>query len=270
MTDLERVRDSYIKLLIKSLLNEIYPDSEQGQVSGTNGLKIFIKNVIEKFGYKLVRPVTKDQRQNGTFWPMYAHTMVGQERLKNLRTCLEDVIQKSIPGDFIETGVWRGGSCILAKGIFNAYGEKRKVFVADSFAGLPEGTVGVDSKSAVGNLYKVDLLAISVDEVKANFNTYSLLDDSVIFLKGWFKDTLPTISQDQRFAVVRLDGDMYESTRDAIVALYPKLSNGGYLIVDDYHDIEACKTAIDEYRQQNNIIEPVMNIDTNGVYWQKV
>lgn len=80
--------------------------------------------------------------------------------------------------------------------------------------------------------------------MRANFARSGLLDDQVVFLQGWFKDTLPAIPPGQRFALVRLDGDLYESTLDALTHLYPNLSVGGWLVVDDYGVIEACRQAV--------------------------
>ena len=116
-------------------------------------------------------------------------------------------------------------------------------------------------------LHKHQFLSISEDEVAANFNKYSLLDDQVVFLKGWFKDTLPNAPID-KLAVMRLDGDMYESTMDVLVNLYPKLSTGGYCIIDDYA-LPACKQAVDDYRGKMNIKSPIIEVDWTGVYWQK-
>jgi O-methyltransferase len=90
----------------------------------------------------------------------------------------------------------------------------------------------------------------------------------VQFLKGWFKDTLPQ-APIERLAVARLDGDMYESTMTAIEALYPKVQPGGFVIVDDYGAVPACKRAIEDYRARFGITEPIETIDWTGVYWRK-
>jgi hypothetical protein len=89
----------------------------------------------------------------------------------------------------------------------------------------------------------------------------------VRFLPGWFRDTLPTLGA-ERFAVVRLDGDMYESTMVALESLYPRLSVGGYLIVDDYA-IGLCRRAVADYRSRHGIDEPIVRIDHTGVFWRK-
>ena len=110
------------------------------------------------------------------------------------------------------------------------------------------------------------IVAVGLDEVKANFSRYGLLDDQVEFVKGWFKDTMPGIGI-KKLAVLRLDGDLYESTWDVICSLYPRLQRGGYLIVDDYQ-IPACKEAISDYRSQQGISSPIQPIDGFGVFWK--
>ena len=201
--------------------------------------------------------------------------MIGLKRLQNIQDCVTDVIEKGVPGDLIETGVWRGGASIFMRAILKAHGDTaRKMWVADSFEGLPKpdpknypADAAEERKDA---FYKFDQLAVSEEKVRANFARYGLLDDQVTFLKGWFRDTLPTIPATQRFAIIRLDGDLYESTWDAITALYPKLSVGGYCLIDDYGGIPACRAAVDEYRSQNGINEPIQSVDRSCVFWQKV
>jgi len=90
----------------------------------------------------------------------------------------------------------------------------------------------------------------------------------VRFLKGWFRDTLPA-APIERLAVLRLDGDMYQSTMDTLVNLYPKVSQGGYVIVDDYGAIPACRQAVNDYRAANGITEEIRDIDWTGIFWQK-
>ncbi len=198
--------------------------------------------------------------------------MIGHARLDNIQTCVTDVLEDNIPGDLIEAGVWRGGAAILMRAVLTAHGASdRNVWLADSFKGLPAPDLvrypadeGLDFS---GN----PVLAVGVEQVKANFARYDLLDDHVRFLVGWFKDTLPAAPIEQ-LAVIRLDGDLYESTIDAITALYPKLAVGGYLIVDDYNAPgwdKACGQAIRDYRSEHDIREPIREIDWTGVYWRR-
>jgi O-methyltransferase len=164
--------------------------------------------------------------------------------------------------------VWRGGATIFMRGYLAAHGiTDRTVWVADSFAGLPPPTLAQDA----GHDYSAavaPILAISREEVEGLFRRYDLLDRQVKFLQGWFKDTLPTAPID-RLAVLRLDGDLYESTMDALNALYAKVSAGGFVIVDDYHDIDPCKQAVDEFRARYGVTDPITDIDWSGVYWRK-
>ena len=211
----------------------------------------------------------KKARENGTDWPECADTMIGLKRLNNVQMCVTDVVRRGVPGDLIETGVWRGGSTIFMRAILKAFADQnRTVWVADSFQGLPKPDVVNYPADTKDSFHECDQLRISVDQVKANFAKYGLLDDQVQFLKGWFKDTLH-IAPIEKLAVLRLDGDMYESTMDAFSALYHKLSPGGYCIVDDYGAVESCKQATHDFRDKHGITEPIQQIDWTGVFWQK-
>lgn len=207
-------------------------------------------------------------RTLGLDQPYEAETMIGIRRLDNLRSCIRSVVEDDVPGDLIETGVWRGGAVIFMRGALLAYGdETRNVWAADSFEGLPAPNPQY-SNDADSKLHTWTHLEVGLETVKANFEKYGLLDDRVKFLKGWFSDTLPGAPID-RLAVLRLDGDMYESTMDALKPLYPKLSPGGFCIVDDYHKIEACRRAIHDYRDEHGITEEIHTIDEDSVYWRR-
>ena len=117
-------------------------------------------------------------------------------------------------------------------------------------------------------LAKRDYLRVSEDEVRETFRRYGLLDGQARFVKGWFRDTLRA-APIERLAVLRLDGDMYESTIEALHALYPKVSPGGFVIVDDYGAIPACRQATDDYRRAHGIDAPMTQVDWTGVWWRK-
>lgn len=197
-----------------------------------------------------------------------AHTMIGCKRLDNIHRCLDVIRQERIPGDLMETGVWRGGAVIFMRGYLAAYNiADRIVWAADSFAGLPKPVAPQDA----GYDFSADvhpILAISIEEVKHLFTKYNLLDDKVRFVKGWFSESLPNISVKQ-LALLRLDGDLYQSTRDALVNLYHRVAPGGFVIIDDYGDFEPCKAAVDEFRAEHNITEAIERIDWTGVFWRK-
>jgi len=228
-----------------------------------------IKSANSSLGIYKEKNYLKEDRMEGRDWPVRADTMVGLKRLRNIRNCAEDIIANNIPGDFIETGVWRGGSTIFMKAILKAYNITDKtVWVADSFEGLPKPNEEKykDDKGDIHYIFKE--LAIPIEKVKYNFEKYGLLDDKVKFLKGWFKDTMPT-APIEKLSLLRLDGDLYESTIDVLKYLYPKLSVGGYLIIDDYA-LPNCKSAVDDYRKEHNITEQVEVVDWSGVFWKKL
>jgi O-methyltransferase len=208
-------------------------------------------------------------KQEGRRWPSRAHTMLGFARLDSLQSQIEDVLQSGVPGDLIECGAWRGGATILMRAVLKAHGvTNRKVWVADSFEGLPPPDPDRYPADAGDQHHSIDFLAVSLDEVKDNFSSYGLLDGQVRFLRGWFKDTLPA-ARIERLAILRVDGDMYESTMDELKSLYPKLSVGGYVIIDDVGAVPGSKKAVRDYREEHGITAEIETIDWTGIYWQK-
>lgn len=217
--------------------------------------------------------VTGRSLEEGFGWerpfPPRLLTMIGRRRLENVRRCVEDVLSRRVPGDLIEAGVWRGGAAILMRAVLAAHGVRdRSVVAADSFQGVPPPRPTAYPADAGMDLHRDPELAATVDEVRANFSGFDLLDDQVEFVEGLFRDTLPSLAA-RRWAVVRLDGDLYESTMDGLRYLYPSLSPGGFLIVDDYGAYPACATAVDDYRRDHAVTEPITHIDWTGVYWRK-
>lgn len=207
-------------------------------------------------------------RADGMDWPTWAHTMIGWKRLDHLQWCVETVLEEGIPGDLIETGVWRGGACILMRGVLAARGvTDRSVWVADSFCGLPPPSPDKYPADEGDTHHTHTALAIPREEVENNFEAYGLLDGQVRFLEGWFKDTLPS-APIASLAVLRLDGDMYESTIQVLEALYPRLSPGGFCIIDDYA-LKGCRKAVMDFIQSSCpgiVPEP---IDRMGAWWRK-
>ena len=240
----EVTRHLYLDLMMRSLLDYLYGDQ---RFAGC-----------------------EDRARIGEFGlPAIAHTMIGIDRLKTILACLEDVIGNRVPGDLIETGVWRGGACIFMRAILKAHGIlDRRVWVADSFRGLPvpdESKYPYDTGLDFSGYEEV---AVSLGEVKKNFERYGLLDECVQFLPGWFKDTLPDAPID-RLAVLRLDGDLYESTTNALESLYPKLSIGGYVVVDDYGVLVACRQAVHDFRDAHGIHDEITWVDESEIFWKR-
>lgn len=267
----------YLDLLKKSLSFTLWPEPgtpiETGNYRGSFLTKLALSLLRRRFRSEHLQVVkqrclTTEEREEGKIWPGYADTMIGLKRLDNLQFCVETAIRERVEGDLIETGVWRGGACILMRAILAAYAiDNRKVYVADSFAGLPKPDEKTFPADKGDRHHTFEVLAVSQEQVADNFRRYGLLDDQVVFLKGWFKDTLPT-APIEKLAVLRLDGDMYGSTMDTLTNLYSKLSRGGFCIIDDYA-LTGCRKAVDDFRAEKGITADMQVVDWTGRYWRK-
>jgi O-methyltransferase len=275
-------KDLYLDLLKKCLTASLYDESAWHIIEGARRpqerrlarpvllLKGLLRHWLVSFCRKrsllLVRKQAfqADEREEGHDWPCFGYAMTGQRRLENLQECMEEVLINQVPGDFIETGVWRGGTTIFMRALLKLHGvTDRTVWVADSFEGLPVPASLTDGP----DLSHSEHLAVSLEQVKANFARFGLLDEQVRFLKGWFRDTLPG-APIERLAILRLDGDLYSSTMDALSALYHRVSHGGFVIVDDYHAVPACRRAVTDFLEKHQIDANIQTIDWTGVYWK--
>lgn len=240
-----RLRTAYLDLLCDSLVGRLNRDPALQEHIG---------------GYD------DEYRVNGWDWPSAAPSMIGWKRMHHLRNECERVIREHVAGDFLEAGVWRGGAAMMMRGVLKAYGiGDRKVLAADSFAGLPHDT---DATDAAAFLRDAADLAVPLDEVRAAFHRYGLLDAQVVFLKGDFSETfkIPPAAQ---LAILRLDGDTYMSARHTLAGLYDTVSSGGSVILDDYFLFADFKRAVDAFRSEHDIADPIVRIDDYGGYWIK-
>ena len=244
---LDKARGLYLDLIQRCLINSIYEDPPADP--GSSGV------------------YSAAVREIGSDWPSHGHSMIGARRMFNLRCLCEYTLEHDVPGDFIETGVWRGGAAIMMRAVLAAYQDtERNIWVADSFEGLPPPDPQKYPADAGDISYTCRELAISLEQVQSNFAKYNLLDAQVRFLKGWFRDTLPS-APIERLAVLRLDGDLYESTMDSLNALYDKVSQGGFVIIDDFL-LPKCRRAVEDFRAARHIREPIQEIDGSGVFWE--
>jgi len=282
----------YLELLKKSLVNELYVENEAKLIKSMsailNNLEMTLQELFNIRNDRSLLDLLSNNKVHGMSLALakinsdgsatiedwtrncteLSHTMIGRKRLDNIQYCIETVLEENIPGDLIETGIWRGGAVIFMRGVLAAYGiTDRIVWAADSFEGVPAPSlpedVDLDLSARV-----LPVLAVSIEEVMDLFERYDLLDEQVSFIQGWFKDSLAR-APIETLAVLRLDGDLYESTMDALNPLYPKVSKGGFIIVDDYYSCPPCKKAIDEFRAQYSIQSELRQIDDQSVYWRR-
>ena len=270
----------YLDLLKRSVLNETYLDDELRL--------LYLRDCLggqETFDYSVYHDIRAARRAQydllaearsiGRFPERdihrcgFSHTMIGRKRIDSLHACLDIIRAEAVPGDFVECGIWRGGACMFMTGYARIHGlTERLIHVADSFKGLPAPSHAQDRNLDLSSS-RYPELAVSEETVRENFAATGLPLDRVRFLKGWFKDTLPGAPISQ-IALLRLDGDLYESTMDALDALYPKVAPGGIVIVDDYNGLPMCRQAVIDYFERHDLPAPqVTEIDWTGVWWRK-
>lgn len=269
MSSNNHLKDLYLNTLRDTLTGEIFNDNKAGHGFWCNLFhRIFPSLEISK------RVTNSSEYSLGKHWPSKALTMVGKKRLDNIRFALETCIAEDVKGDFVECGVWRGGASIFAAGVIKAYSPilNRYVFCFDSFEGLPPASTSIDLADKHSASFSEQLLSVSRQDVLTNFARFDLMDLNVHLIEGWFENTLPKymyFSVDSPIAVLRADGDWYSSTKCILENLYQHVSPKGFIIIDDYGMVEACKIAVDEFRSVNNITTPLVDIDGSGVYWRK-
>lgn len=279
MADEGVARALYLDLLRGTLTRALMEDADEllslcnrpGPITRRRRWGLRLGQLLRARGYELVRmhPYDAEMRAGGRDWPARAETMMGLRRLQQLQHSVEQVLHENVPGDLLEAGVWRGGGGILMRGVLEVYGcRDRTVWLADSFQGLPSPDESKYPADRGMDFHEYSYLAVSEAQVRDNFRRYGLLDEHVRFLPGWFKDTLATAPVEQ-LAILRLDGDLYQSTMEALEALYPKLSVGGFCIIDDYGAFRACRKAVHHYRSRNAIRDRIVDIDGIGAFWRR-
>lgn len=274
------LRRRYLTLLKRALVNLIYPEHDlrvdllesEGKGPDRTAYQRRMRDIRYTEAETYARLV--DYKTQGLNWHgkvmRFSHTMIGLRRLDNLDYCAASVFANGVPGDFLEAGVCQGGAAIFLRALQVIHGQsQRRTWVADSFRGLPPPSIGIDVDLNMDFSESLQpWLAVSADAVRDNFRTYDLLSENVRFIEGWFSESLPAAPVEQ-LAILRVDADLYESTRDVLDALYDRVSPGGFVIVDDYHAFEPCRVAVDEFRARRAIAAPLRRVDWTAVYWQK-
>jgi len=206
------------------------------------------------------------------------HTMVGRRRLLNAVKSVLDVNDRKIAGAIVECGVWKGGCAGAMGAAASLAATGRKLWLFDSFEGLPEPTEtdgGVAASYASGRsdgrLLTIGECVGPLGDVRTLlFEKLQLPEDRADIRVGWFQDTIPAAACEiGPIAVLRLDGDWYESTRICLEHLYPAVAAGGYVIIDDYGYWEGCRKATDEYLTAQRVAVDLIPIDGCGVYFRK-
>jgi O-methyltransferase len=247
-------------------------------------LKNIFHSVLKNFGYALVKPDKRlvvdglpadfDKATLDTFHKVKSYTMTSPERIASLCNAVNYLVKNKIEGDFVECGVWRGGSTMAAIDTLVKAGDtSREIYLYDTFEGMSEPTeldkvfTGTGADELMKSSDKNDATSVwcysALEEVQQNVGTLKYPASKVHYVKGKVEDTIPqTIPQ--KIALLRLDTDWYESTAHELKHLYPLLVPGGVIIIDDYGHWEGARKAVDEYIEAEKLPLLLNRIDYTG------
>ncbi|WP_044237303.1 TylF/MycF/NovP-related O-methyltransferase [Flexithrix dorotheae] len=249
-------------------------------------MKKLIANILSSLGYEIIKKshflnlkktppdIESDEEFMEIYAKCYPFTMSSIPRMYSLYQAVKYTVAKNIPGDFVECGVWKGGSSmIIAHTLMKLGINNRKIYLYDTFDGMSEPTQkditvrGEDADQLLKSAEKESDYSVwaysPIEEVKNNLFETSYPKENLVFVKGKVEETIPqTIPP--KIALLRLDTDWYESTYHELVHLYPILEEKGALIIDDYGHWQGAREAVDTYFKENGIIPMLNRIDYTG------
>ena len=239
-----------------------------------------VKKTIQRLahicGYEITQeiPTDFDDEDVQIINSVKPYTMTNAERIFSLIQSVRYVVKNNIPGDIVECGVWRGGSMMAtAKTLLQLNNKEKQLYLFDTFEGMtkPE-KIDVSQSNLIAseefNNTKVDSdsstwCRASLEDVKSNLFSIGYDKEKIHFIKGKVENTLPS-DEIKTISILRLDTDWYKSTKHELIHLFPKISKGGVLIIDDYGFWQGAKKAVDEYISENNIQILLNRIDNTG------
>lgn len=223
-----------------------------------------LNKILSGFGYKIIKDNFNEEYAE--FLDLYEfckpYTMTSVERMYALYKGVEYVVKNNIPGDFVECGVWKGGSSMLIAKTLQKFGiTDRNIWMYDTYEGMVEpgeedkDTTGEKAHDTWTKLKKEDKsgwCVSSIEEVKNNLKTTNYPNQLLHFVQGMVEDTIPNVMPKGNLALLRLDTDWYESTKHELEHMYPLLVSKGIFIIDDYGHWVGAKKALDEYLLNTN------------------
>lgn len=243
-------------------------------------MKKLLLKIIKKLGYSVSKnsDLYPDIHEN-EFWEIYSlcspYTMTSVERMYSLYASVDYILKNKIEGDFVECGVWRGGSAMLmAKMLSNRNIVDRKIYLYDTFEGMAEPSshdLAYNGENAstqladnVNDKENTVWCLADLNDVKNNLKKSGFSENNLVYIKGKIEDTVPSNMPENKIALLRLDTDWYESTKHELIYLFPKLIENGVLIIDDYGHWQGCRKAVDEYIKEHKLPILLNRIDYTG------
>ena len=234
--------------------------------------------------FKKTKKINEIPEEYSEFLDIYLfckdYTMTTIERMYALYKSTEHIIKNNIAGDFVECGVWRGGSTMVVLKTLEKFGIiDRKIWLFDTFEGMSEPTVDDEdfkkesAKKQLQNSKKEDSIIwayATIEDVKNNISLCNYPKENIFYIKGKVEDTLPNKTYFDAISLLRLDTDWYESTKIELQTLYPLLQKKGIMIIDDYGHWLGCRKAVDEFFEARNEFPLLQRIDYTGRLFQKI
>lgn len=246
-------------------------------------LRKIIRGIFNKSGYDLIKtdkglinglPADFDEPTIDTYNKIRLFTMTTPERVAALCAAVNHLVRNNIQGDFVECGVWKGGSTMAAiDTLLKAQDKSREIYLYDTFEGMSEPTehdktftgLTADEMLGPGNkqVAASNWCYSAMEEVEKNINSLNYPASQIHYIKGKVEDTIPQ-TVPQKIALLRLDTDWYESTSHELKHLYPLLVPGGIIIIDDYGHWKGARKAVDEYITSQKLSLFLHRIDYSG------
>jgi O-methyltransferase len=248
----------------------------------------FVGKTASRFGLSISRvstlenrlPVEATSQDREVIGSVRPFTMTSSERIWSLLRAVEYVHDNKVAGDFVECGVWRGGSVMaMIAQLKNLNAPERRIWLYDTFEGMTAPTThDVDSVAGITAAQLLDSTEVadgnnvwcvaSIEDVEANLSRTGYAREHLVFVKGDVAVTLKETAP-ERIALLRLDTDWYESTKAELEILYPKLVPGGVCILDDYGHWKGARKAVDDYFEEIGARPLLMPIDFSGRIFTK-
>jgi len=217
------------------------------------------------------------------------YSMCGPREIEQMYVLLLNIVANQVPGDIVETGVWKGGMGMWMKAVLNhfsldgkdALGPTRQLWLFDAFGEFPQPEKHLLADGEEIPTHEKDLSVhaltkimydkpVIAENVRSNFQNLGLLDERVKLVKGLFSKTIPAaLSRIQKLAILRIDNDYYDSVLFVLENLYDLLSPGGFVVIDDYNNpVLGCQDAVHHFRSKYQITSPIIDRYGGSVYWQ--
>ncbi len=222
-------------------------------------MKKYINGLLGLVGFRVIRILPVSRRMNSIYNKYKEYSMIEKEKFINNLTLVKQV--QSIQGSVVECGVWKGG---MSAAMAELLGNTRQYYLFDSFEGLPDpkeidGQSAIDWQKDKDGPWYFDNCTADIKYAEECMKKTGI--DSFTIVKGWFSETLSGYKMSEGIAVLRIDADWYDSTIECFENFFPKVNEGGLILLDDYYTWDGCSKAVHDYLSRNQRPERILNFE---------